>query len=232
MCVLPDRPPCTSLSADPSSNTSLVVLNNLLHAIRQVNKQHRGPPTSNWDQGAEDAPRQDLWEGTCGGSMRSCDEAPDEGVVYIFLRWDKWGGPAVNPPWARGWIFRSYRLIVRQKRKWNSEVNHILLFLDRAWKWADNPAPSWVRLGISSTNGYVQAYMYISDYLGNLSKNRQKLSLKSKYPHFKIRCSRGFKATALCQLFAITAAQNVSACITGVADGVNELWLNHDDSQM
>lgn len=98
MCLLPDRPPCTSLSADPSSNTSLVVLNNVLHAIRQVNKQHRGPSTSNWDQGAEDAPRQDLWEGTCGGSMRSCDEAPDEGVVYIFLRWDKWGGPAVNPP--------------------------------------------------------------------------------------------------------------------------------------
>ncbi len=38
----------------------------------------------------------------------------------------------------------------------------------------------------------------------------------------KIRCSCGFKATALCQLLAITAAQNVTTYMTGVADRVNE----------
>lgn len=125
------------------------------------------------------------------------------------------------PPWARGWIFRSYRLIVRQKRKWNSEVNHILLFLDQAWKWADNPAPSWVRLGISSTNGYVQAYMYISDYLGNLSKNRQKLSLKSKNPHFKIRCS--CVNSLLSQLLKMSALVSLGWLME---------WMNSDSIMM
>lgn len=42
-------------------------------------------------------------------------------------------------------------------------------------------------------------------------------------PLSKTRCSCGFRATALCQLPAITAAQNVTAYISGVADGVNEL---------
>lgn len=56
MGILLVRPPCTSLSADPSSHTSLVVLNNVLNDMKQVNKQHRGPSVSDWDQKAEDAP--------------------------------------------------------------------------------------------------------------------------------------------------------------------------------
>lgn len=58
--------------------------------------------------------------------------------------------------------------------------------------------------------------MYISDYLGNLSKKQAEAKLEVQKSPFQNKM-------LLCQLFAITAAQNVSACITGVADGVNEL---------
>lgn len=65
----------------------------------------------------------------------------------------------------------------------------------------------------------LDVYFYLA--IGNIVKNRQKL--QSEIPFQKTRCSCGFRATALCQLPAITAAQNVTAYISGVADGVNEL---------
>lgn len=45
MCILPVRPPCMALSADPSSNASFV--NTMLNAIRQVNKQRGAPQRLN-----------------------------------------------------------------------------------------------------------------------------------------------------------------------------------------
>lgn len=121
MCILPVRPPCTALSADPSSHTSFV--NTMLNAIRQVNKQRGAPQRLN---GTEELLMPQT--GQVGGNVWGVNEE---------LCWGpRWGcclhipvvgqrrrpchkTPPPHPPQARDWISRSHCLTVTLQRKWN-----------------------------------------------------------------------------------------------------------------